>query len=124
MTLANNTGLQPVADRLRKCVFEVLIGEADGEDAAIASQDNVRVKIGRSTATPLLEVQSNEETANGSICTAENPTTITLMGPDLSFPAGLYDIEVSIWDTSEEAMKKAERGVFVLRESMGGEITS
>lgn len=125
MSAANSSGLQVVADRRRKSVHVITIGEADGDDVTIADNDNVRVKIGRAgDLTPLLEVQSDSATANGSVCTAENPTELTLFGEDLTFPVGIYDIEVSIVDTSDnDKIKKAERGIFVLRESMGGTVT-
>lgn len=125
MSTANSSGLQVVGDRRRKSVHVITIGEADGDDVAIAANDNVRIKIGRAgDLTPLLEVQSDSATVNGSTCTATNPTELTLFGEDLTFPLGLYDIEASIVDTSDNnKIKKAERGIFILRESMGGDIT-
>ena len=124
MTVANSSGLQVVADRNRKNVFEITIGEADGDDVVVAAGDNIRVKIGRGNQTPLLEVQSDIATANGSVCTLANPTEVTLAAADLTFQAGLYDIEALIVDASEsDAPKKAERGIFHLRESMGGVLT-
>jgi len=123
MTVANNAGLTFYAERNRKCVFEVPIGEADLDDALIASDDNVRVKIGRNGQAPLLEIQSASATDNGSICTAANPTIVTIAAGDMTFAAGIYDMEVLIIDKSEaNAPKKAETGVFVLRESFGGDV--
>jgi len=125
MTTANSSGLYIVADRNRKTEFEIDIGEADGDDVVIASNDNVRIKIGRAGSdTPLLEVQSDAATTNGSSCTADNPTILVLSQGDVTFPAGVYDIEVAIVDVSDgNAIKKAELGIFVIRESMGGAVT-
>ena len=119
---SNSSGLYLVADRSRFNQWSITIGEADGDDATIAANDVVRVKIGRAGDTPLLEVESDAATANGSQTTAANPTVLSIEAEDLAFAAGVYDVEVSIWDTSEERIKKAERGVFVLRDSMGGEV--
>ena len=121
---SNSSGLHLVADRLRFNQFSITIGEADGDDAVVAASDIVRVKIGRLGDTPLLEVQSDVATANGSVTTAANPTVLSIEGPDLPFKAGIYEVEASIWDTNEGRLKKVERGVFQLRDSMGGDITA
>lgn len=124
MSTANSSGLMVTADRRRKSIHQITIGEADGDDVTVAANDNVRIKIGRAgDLTPILEIESDAATANGSVCTAANPTELTLFGADLTAPAGIYDIEVAIVDTSEgDKIKKAERGIFVLRESMGGDV--
>lgn len=120
---SNSSGLYIEADRNRfSGPFSITIGEADADDATVASNDVVRFKVGRSNETPLVDIGSNAATANGSTATAANPTVVSLEAADLTFPAGIYDCEVSIYDTSETAIKKAERGVFVLRESMGGTV--
>ena len=123
MALENDTGIFVVADRLRKSTHEILIGEADGDDSSIAADDNVRVKIGQAGQTPLLEIESDAATANGSRCTAANPTVLTLAAADLSFQAGIYDIEALIVDTSDgDKPKKADQGIFHLRETFGGDV--
>ena len=119
---SNSSGLDLVADRLRFNLFSVTIGEADGDDATVSPTDVVRIKIGRLGDAPLLEVESDAATANGSQCTAANPTVVSIEGPDLTFKAGFYEVEASIWDENEGRMKKVERGVFELRDSMGGDI--
>jgi hypothetical protein len=123
MALENDTGIFVVADRLRYSQHEILIGESDGDDASIASNDNVRIKIGREGQTPLLEVESDAATANGSRCTAANPTVLSLAAADLAFQAGLYDIEALVVDTSDsDRPKKAEQGIFHLRETLAGDV--
>ena len=122
MSTANSSGLQVEADRLRKSVHVITIGEADGDDVVVAANDIVRIKIGRLGKAPILEIASDVATAEGSICTAANPTELTLMGADLSFRAGIYDIDATIYDTSEGKAKKVENGVFILRESMLGDL--
>ena len=124
MSAANCSGLQIVADRLRQTEFEIGIGEADCDDVTLAANDNVRVKIGRTGDTPILDIQSAAPTAGGSSCTVANPTVLTLSAADMIFPAGIYDIEVAIVDVSQgSAIKKAERGILVVRDSMGGAVT-
>lgn len=123
MALENDTGIFIVADRNRKSTHQILIGEADGDDAEIASNDNVRIKIGQAGQTPVLEIESDAATANGSQCTAANPTVLTLAAADLSFQAGIYDIEALVVDTSDgDKPKKADQGIFHLRETFGGDV--
>ena len=119
---SNSSGLDIVADRLRHNQFVITIGDALGDDADVTASDVVRFKVGRLGDTPLLEVESDAATSNGSTITAANPTTLNIEGADVSFPAGVYECEVTIWDTSESRIKKAERGIFQLRDSMGGDI--
>lgn len=120
---SNSSGLYIEADRNRfSGPFSITIGEADGDDVTVAANDVVRFKVGRGNETPLLDVGSDAATANGSTATAGNPTVVSLVAADLSFPMGVYDCEVSIWDTSQTVLKKAERGCFLLRESMGGNV--
>jgi hypothetical protein len=123
MALQNNTGIFEVADRLRKSTHEILIGEADGDDVVLAAGDKVRIKIGQAGQTPLLDIVSGTVTAGGSTCTAANPTELTLGAADLSFQAGIYDLEASIRDDSEAAIKKADQGIFHLRETLAGNVT-
>mgnify|MGYP001600201667 CR=1 FL=1 len=98
------------------------VGEADGDDVVVANNDIVRIKIGRLGKSPILEIASDDPTDEGSTCTAANPTELTLMGADLPFQAGIYDIDATIFDTSEAKAKKVENGVFILRESMLGDL--
>lgn len=120
---SNSSGLYIEADRNRfSGPFDITIGEADGDNATVESNDVVRFKIGRGNETPLLDFGSDAATAAGSSCTAANPTELSLGSGDLGFQAGIYDCEVSIYDSSQTKIKKAERGVFVLRESMGGNV--
>ena len=120
---SNSSGLQLVADRKRWGQWSITIGEADGDDATVASNDIVRAKIGRMGDGMLLEVESDSGAGSDETnITAANPTVLTIFGTDLTFAAGIYDVEISIWDTSQDAMKKAERGIFILRDSMEGDI--
>jgi len=121
---ANNSGLEIIADRNRSGEWDVRIGKADGTDEVFTAGDKVHVKIGGGKSTPLLQFNSSTATANGSSCTLANPTRVKLNQNDLTFPAGIYDIEVSIIDHADgDKIKKAEMGVFHLRESMGGVVT-
>lgn len=120
---SNSSGLFIEADRNRYSgPFDISIGEADGDNVTIAADDVVRFKVGRGNEIPLLDIGSDEATAAGSTLTAENPAALEMVAGDLSFPAGIYDCEVSVWDKSQTQLKKAERGVFALRESMGGNV--
>lgn len=123
MSTANSSGLQIRAERRRKSTHVVTIGEADGDDVVIAANDNVRVKIARGNGTPLLEIESDQATSAGSSCTAANPTEIEFAAADLTFPAGIYDVEVAVVDTSDaDAILRAEKGIFILNDSPGGAV--
>lgn len=122
-TPANNSGLQIIADRRRTSEHDIRFGEADGDDVTVLPTDRVRVKISGTAATPLLEILGGTPTSNGSSCTNANPTRLRLDQGDLTFPAGIYDIEANIVDASDSnKIKKAERGVLHLRESLGGNV--
>lgn len=110
------------ADRDRYNEWSIIIGDTAGGDAVIAANDIVYARIGRTGDELLFQVGSDADTAEGSSITSANPTTLKIAAEDIEFKAGIYDIEICIMDTSEGKMKKAERGVFVLRDSMGSEV--
>jgi len=118
--MATGTGLYVVADKSRFNKFSITLYEPDGTESFIRADDIVRVKVGRVGDGLLLEVASNAATANGSTTTAANPTVLSMEAADVAFPAGVYDVEVDVWDIIELRFKKAERGIFVLRDSMLG----
>lgn len=105
----------------RSCEFDVTIYQADDTAVTLDSGDKVRVKIGRNLATPTLDIVSGTPTANGSSCTAANPTRIVLHEDDLDIAPGVYDWEIAVYDASQDQIKHAEQGILsVLPTQRGG----
>lgn len=96
----------------------------------LAATDVVRVKIGRGTSIPSLDLDSVAATANGSVVaftTGTNDVTLRLAQADLlAMTAGVYDVEVAVVDDSEtapaNAVKHVEWGCLSLQDTMAGDI--
>lgn len=124
MSVANSSGLFVRAEKSRDSDHTITMGASDGTDVSVATNDNVRLKIGRAGATPVLDLSSAAATSAGSVLTAANPTNLKLVAADLSFKAGLYDLEVSVVDKSDSnRIKHAEKGVFHLIDTMAGAVS-
>jgi hypothetical protein len=115
-------GLNLTIYRQRGCVRTITVTESDGSNTVFAAGDVFRLKIGRDGAAPLLDLDSKAATANGSGCTAANPTTLTLDRRDVTMPAGVYDIEALIVDDSDsDQPKQADKGVLTVVETQAGD---
>lgn len=122
-TPANNSGIQVIAERARSSSHDIRMGEADGDDVTIGVGDKVRVKVVRGKATPLLDIVSSGG-STASTCTAANPTRLALHQSEMTFPAGLYDLEVLVVDAADSSkIKRAEKGILHVRESGGGSVS-
>jgi len=109
--------------RKRTCIRTITVTESDGSNTAFASGDVFRFKIGRAGETPLLDLDSVAATANGSSCSAANPSTLYLDRRDLTMPAGIYDCEALIVDDSDrDAPKQAETGVITILPVQEGDV--
>jgi len=110
----------------RTCDRAFTITDAAGDNVVIASGDVVRIKIGRNGETPIIDLDSNSPTVNGSSCTAANPSTVRLHQDDLNrtdFKPGIYTIEVLVIDDSDsDIAKHAGNHVLVLEDTQQGSV--
>jgi hypothetical protein len=112
----------------RTSVFSVPITEANGTTAVtLQENDVVRIKIGKVGDTPVLDLESSDNTENGSSLTFTplgNTVTVTLRQEDTNLlSVGAHDCEVGVVDASElDAFKHAESGVIFCHGTQGGNI--
>ena len=110
------------AYRKRTCSFTVTVSDAVG-GAVVFSDDVMRIKIGRSGETPLLDLDNVVASANGSTVSAANPTTVRLDQDDLDITPGILDFEVGLVDDQDSnAFKHSEKGVIAVHNTMTGDI--
>jgi hypothetical protein len=106
-----------------RTTHEIEFTDADGEAVAIGS-NNVRIKIGRAGATPILDIRDGTDLGGGGNVTRANPAVLTLYRDDISasiIKPGVYDIEAYIVDaTDDNKIVHAESGVFKLIDGMRG----
>jgi hypothetical protein len=110
----------------RTCDRAFTITDAADVDVVLASGDTVRVKVGRQGQTPIIDLDSNAPTANGSSCTAANPSTVRLHQDDLNrtdFVPGVYTLEVLVIDDSDsDIAKHAGNHVLILEDTPQGSV--
>ena len=107
----------------RSCTFTITVNDADGVAVVFVTGDVMRVKIGRNGDTPVLDFDSVAAGAGGSTVSSANPTTLVLDQDDMDIAPGVYDIEVSIVDDSDQdRIKHAEKGVLVVHQTQAGDI--
>ncbi len=111
----------------RSCSMTVTITQSDGTNVTFSSGDVFRLKIGRGDgAAPLIELDSNAATTNGSTASAANPSTVVLDQDDLNLadmPPGIYEVEANIVDDSDQdRIKHADHGVLVLHKTQAGDV--
>lgn len=81
----------------------------------------MRVKIGRTGETPILDLSSASASANGSTVEAANPATVEIDYEDIELlSSGTYDITTELWDESEEQLKHACMNIFHVVQTPGG----
>lgn len=97
----------------------------------LAADDVVRVKIGTRGSSPVLEIGSDEDSANGSsvtFSTGSTSCTVRIAQGDTEDLTGniAYDMEIDVVDGAEtspaDAIKFVESGVLFLHKTMGGEV--
>ncbi len=122
---SSRAGLFVTAFKNRTSRERITILNADGTAAAFAINDKVRVKIGKSGQTPILDIVSGTNLAGGSYVTKANPCILELVQGDLStIPPGIYDVEACVVDSVDHSrIKCAEQGIFVLHNSQAGGVT-
>ena len=88
-----------------------------GDDVVMEDNLTLNIKIGVYNETPIIDIDDDTPTANGSYITHANPTTFLLHQEDATFPPGTYDLQLSLIDTEgEEAV--IEAGIFNLIEEV------
>jgi hypothetical protein len=102
--------------------WDFTLYEADGTtELSLAADDVVRVKIGGNGAAPTLDLSSIDP---DQVTFTELTGDCCLMLTESQFDdlvAGAYDMEVLVFDESEDKLKHAEYGVFFVHPSMLGE---
>lgn len=116
-------GMFVAARKRRFSQFKILLKDANDVDVNISDGDTIRIKIGRDELTPILDFSTNDTQQPGTThCTKENPTIVTIIADDLDFVAGIYNIEVSVWDDGDSAIKHADKGLFSVIETQTGQV--
>lgn len=113
-----------IGRRGRTSDFVVTLTDTDGTNSTISVGDVVRVKIGRTGATPILDLDSAAPSDNGSTVGGSNPVALHIDQVDMSlFDPGIYDMEVSVVDLSiGSKIIQIETGVFEVIDPMGGDV--
>jgi hypothetical protein len=103
----------------------ITLRNAAGESITLAGDDKIRIKIGRSGKTPLLDILGGTA-LNGTTLTNVNPATLSLYAASLApsiIKPGVYDLEALVLDTADNnRLKHAESGVFVLIGTQLGQV--
>lgn len=110
--------------RRRTSAHQITITDGGGNNVVIRAGDAIRVKIGKTGRTPILDLTSDSNTPNGSSVSLANPSTLRLDQDDMTFEAGVYSIEVAVVDSNDSnVIKHAETGSFVLIDTPLGGVT-
>lgn len=112
------------AYKRRKCTERITFKDADGDTVTLHANDKVRIKIGRSLTTPLVDLSSDAASALGSTVTKVNPVTLELSAAEMgAISPGVYDIEALVVDSADDSeIKLAEQGVFSVISTQAGGI--
>jgi hypothetical protein len=100
----------------------ISIVDVNGNKVRLHENNQIRVKVGRECDNSVvLDLDSQNATANGSYITKQNPVLLYLHQDDAVFPAGVYDMQLSVLDNPEaENITLFAKGRFVLYSSVGG----
>jgi len=109
----------------RDCTFTVTIYDTDGDQYTYASGDVIRIKIGRSGQTPILDLSSKVASGNGSSVSAANPCTLVLRAADVALlPNMLLEMEVLVVDDSDQdKVLHAQDHIVNVLERQSGEVS-
>lgn len=112
------------AFRARVADFTITLLDTDGTESTISAGDVVRIKIGRTGDTPILDLDSAANSSNGSSVGSINPIELHIDQVDMAlFSPGLYDLEIAIVDSSVgNKIVNVEMGVFLVLDSPDGDI--
>ncbi len=111
------------AHKNRTCDLTLTLTDSAGVNSVLSVGDVVRLKLGRSNAIPILDLDSAVASVNGSTVGSSNPVAVHLDQADTNlFGVGVYDLEVAVVDASAgNKIKHVEKGVIsILGVPLGG----
>lgn len=124
--------IQLTAHINRTIIFAGSLKTAAGLPAALASQDVLRIKIGRPNQQPILDLSTGAPSANGStlivtsLGDADNAATfqLRLVAADtMLFSQSGFTVEVLLVDSSDDfATKEIDRGTITFQATMTGAV--
>jgi hypothetical protein len=88
-----------VVYRRKKITVTVTIYTEAGDVYTYTTGEVIAVRIGWSRGRRILEFRSDAASANGSTVQQANPCLVTLVADDLNVAPGVYDMEVTVFDT-------------------------
>lgn len=110
--------------------YDLELFEEDGTtEVTVVTGDNLRIKIFRDDEdTPELDIESDNDTANGSGITFTNGSNDAILRIDqadsLGLSLGTYSMEVTLVDDSDlDKAKAGEPGILHVLPAAGGAIT-
>lgn len=115
-----------LAHKNRKLTRDLTILDAAGATITPTANDVVRVKIGLRGRTPLLDLDSAAASANGSTVTKDTPSSgvnrLQIVAADMNMTPGTYTLELALYDGSDLAIKHVDHQVFVVHDTMSGDV--
>lgn len=106
----------------RDPIWDFTVFESNGTtEVSLATDDVVRVKIGTLGETPLLDLSSIGDEVTFTAATGDCVLELS-RSQVASLGAGAWDVEVCVFDESEDKLRHAESGVLFVFESMLGEV--
>lgn len=94
-------------------------------ELALAAQDVLHIKIGTAGDSPLIDFSSADPSSGASTCSftaGSGDYTFKLHQTDMAaLGAGIFDIEISVWDASEGEILQIEQGCLHVAPAMSGQ---
>lgn len=112
----------------RKLIRDITIKDSASATVVPGVNDVVRIKIGRTGQTPLLDLDSAAASAGGSTVLKNTPSSgvnrVQISQTDMDALApGVYSFEVSLVDNADsQAIKTVDHQVLVVRSTMTGDV--
>ena len=115
--------VEAYSSRTAQALITLLDGS--GNEIGVHALNRLRLKIGREGETPILDLVDGVGTPNGSYITLANPLKLFLHQDDLTFAAGIYDMQIALLDRADaQKISLIAKGYFVLHGTIGaGDIT-
>lgn len=115
-----------VGHKSRKLTYNLIMLDAAGDTITPSGSDVVRVKIGIRGSAPLLDLDTLGATDNGSIVDKNTPISgtqqLNIESGDMDMPHGTYTLEMLLYDADDSAIKHVDHQVFVVLNTMTGDI--